>query len=234
MAAHLLSILDRMDGCEITYTPNGGASLVLSGLFQAYSELTGDESVDLVISSPVLLVRTQDIPETAVGDQFTIEAVVYEVAVIRPDEEGIYRINAGEAMSHARTQIRQAVIALLKGNTSAGNNVFEARVYHIDDLKLPALLVCTKLETLSEQSMSHPRTQQRRLRLSIEVYVKARGKVDEDSDHWHWRSSSRSPPMSPWAVWSKTRCSIPPKRNFPMMVKSRWPSPFSLLRCFTP
>ncbi len=85
-------------------------------------------------------------------------------------------------MSHARTQIRQAVIALLKGNTSAGNNVFEARVYPIDDLKLPALLVYTKLETLGEQSMSRPRTQQRELRLSIEVYVKAQGKVDEDTD----------------------------------------------------
>lgn len=85
-------------------------------------------------------------------------------------------------MSHARTQIRQAVIALLKGNTNAGNNVFEARVYPIDDPKLPALLVYTKLETLGEQSMSRPRTQQRELRLSIEVYVKARGKVDEDTD----------------------------------------------------
>ena len=49
-------------------------------------------------------------------------------------------------MSHARTQIRQAVIALLKGNTGAGNNVFEARVYPIDDPKLPALLVYTKLK----------------------------------------------------------------------------------------
>lgn len=85
-------------------------------------------------------------------------------------------------MSHARIIIRQAVIALLKGNTSAGNNVFEARVYPIDDPKLPALLVYTKLETLGEQSMSRPRTQQRELRLSIEVYVKARGKVDEDTD----------------------------------------------------
>jgi hypothetical protein len=90
-------------------------------------------------------------------------------------------------MSHARTIIRQAVIALLKGNTSAGNNVFEARVYPIDDPKLPALLVYTKLETLGEQSMSRPRTQQRELRLSIEVYVKAQNKmsgrkVDEDTD----------------------------------------------------
>lgn len=85
-------------------------------------------------------------------------------------------------MSHARTQIRQAVIALLKDNTSAGNNVFEARIYPIDDPKLPALLVYTKLETLGEQSMSRPRTQQRELRLSIEIYVKARGKVDEDTD----------------------------------------------------
>lgn len=89
MADHHLSILEALDGREVTYTPEGESPRTISGLFQAYSELTGGESVDVVISSPVLSVRTQDIPEIAVGDQFTIEAVDYEVAVIRPDEEGI-------------------------------------------------------------------------------------------------------------------------------------------------
>lgn len=44
-------------------------------------------------------------------------------------------------MSHARTQIRQAVVALLNGNTEAGNRVFSSRVHPLDDAKLPALLV---------------------------------------------------------------------------------------------
>lgn len=85
-------------------------------------------------------------------------------------------------MNHARTQIRQAVATLLKGNTSAGNNVFEARVYALDDPKLPALLVYTKQETVGEQTIGYPRTQQRELQLTVEAYVKARGKVDEDTD----------------------------------------------------
>ena len=85
-------------------------------------------------------------------------------------------------MTHARTQIRQAVLALLNGNTTAGSNVFEARVYPLNDPKLPALLVYTKQETVGEQSMSYPRTQHRELLLTIEAYVKARGNVDADTD----------------------------------------------------
>ena len=85
-------------------------------------------------------------------------------------------------MKHARTQIRNAVTTLLKGNTTAGNNVYEARVYPIDDPKLPALLVYTKQETVGEQSMSRPRTQQRELMITVEAYVKARGNVDEETD----------------------------------------------------
>ena len=86
-------------------------------------------------------------------------------------------------MKHARTQIRNAVTTLLKGNTTAGNNVYEARVYPLNDPKLPALLVYTKQETVGEQSMSRPRTQQRELFVTVEAYVKARGNVDEDTDN---------------------------------------------------
>ncbi|MCH2547309.1 MAG: hypothetical protein MK052_06855 [Alphaproteobacteria bacterium] len=85
-------------------------------------------------------------------------------------------------MKHARTQIRNAVTALLKGNTTAGNNVYEARVYPIDDPKLPALLIYSKQEVVGEQSMSRPRTQQRELMITVEAYVKARGNVDEETD----------------------------------------------------
>jgi hypothetical protein len=86
-------------------------------------------------------------------------------------------------LKHARTQIRNAVTTLLKGNTTADNNVYEARVYPINDPKLPALLIYTKQETVGEQSMSRPRTQQRELFLTVEAYVKARGNVDEDTDN---------------------------------------------------
>ena len=86
-------------------------------------------------------------------------------------------------MSHARTQIRNAVTTLLLNNTSAGAKVYESRIYPLDDPKLPAILIYTKQETVGDQmSMSKPRTQHRELQLTIEVYVKANSNIDETAD----------------------------------------------------
>jgi len=85
-------------------------------------------------------------------------------------------------MSHARTQIRQAVVALLNGNTEAGNRVFSSRAHPLDDAKLPALLVYTPQENIGERSMQRPRTQQRQLQLAVEGYLKARGDIDAEAD----------------------------------------------------
>jgi hypothetical protein len=85
-------------------------------------------------------------------------------------------------MSHARTQIRQAVVALLNGNTEAGNRVFSSRVHPLDDAKLPALLVYTPQENIGERSMQRPRTQARQLQLAMEGYLKARGDIDAEAD----------------------------------------------------
>jgi hypothetical protein len=89
MHGHHLTLLNALDGREVTYTPDGGTPRVLSGMLQAFSELVGGESVDVVVNNPVLSVRTQDIPEIQTGDQFTVDGKDYEVAVIRPDSEGI-------------------------------------------------------------------------------------------------------------------------------------------------
>ena len=85
-------------------------------------------------------------------------------------------------MSHARTQIRQAVVTRLKDHTSAGSRVYTSRVYPLDDPKLPALLVYTPHEDMEPPSMQRPRTQRRSLQLVIEGYVKARGDIDADAD----------------------------------------------------
>jgi hypothetical protein len=85
-------------------------------------------------------------------------------------------------MSHARTQIRNAVTALLTGNTSAGSHVYESRIYPLENPKLPALLVYTKQEVVADQSMSQPRTQLRQLQLTVEAYVKASSNADETAD----------------------------------------------------
>lgn len=89
MHGHHLSIFEALDGREVTYTPDGGSPRIVSGMMQAFSELTGGETVDVVVTSPILSVRTLDIPEIAAGDIFTVDGQDYEVAVIRPDNEGI-------------------------------------------------------------------------------------------------------------------------------------------------
>ena len=89
MRLHDLALLETLDGRVVTYTPDGGSPRVLSGMLQAFSELVGGETIDLVVNQPVLSLRTMDIPEIAVGDRFSIDSQTYEVAVIKPDSESI-------------------------------------------------------------------------------------------------------------------------------------------------
>ena len=89
MRLHDLALLETLDGRVVTYTPDGGSPRVLSGMLQAFSELVGGETIDLVVNQPVLSLRTMDIPEIAVGDQFSIDSQDYEVVVIKPDSESI-------------------------------------------------------------------------------------------------------------------------------------------------
>ena len=92
MHGHHQTLLDTLDGREVTYTPQGGSPRAISGMLQEYSELTGGETVDVVVSNPMLSVRTTDLPELQVGDQFTVELQDYEAVVISPDHEGITEI----------------------------------------------------------------------------------------------------------------------------------------------
>jgi hypothetical protein len=84
-----LALLQALDGREVTYTPDGGSPRIVSGMLQEFTELTGGETVDVVVAKPVLSVRTIDIPEIQAGDVFTIDSQDYEVAVVSPDNEGI-------------------------------------------------------------------------------------------------------------------------------------------------
>lgn len=87
-----LALLQMLDGRIITYTPDGDTPRVIAGMFQAFSEAVGGETVDVVVNNPILSVRTMDVPELAVGDVFAIDGQDYEAAVIRPDSEGITEI----------------------------------------------------------------------------------------------------------------------------------------------
>ena len=87
-----LSLLQTLDGREITYTPKGGMPRIIPGMFQEFTELVDGDSVDIVATNPVLSVRSIDLPCPETGDIVEIDGIEYEVAVIRPDNEGIIEL----------------------------------------------------------------------------------------------------------------------------------------------
>jgi hypothetical protein len=87
-----LAILQALDGREVTFIPDGGASRIISGMLQALSELVPGDSVEVVASAPILSVRVIDVPELDVDDCFIIDGKRYRAAVIKPDNEGMIEI----------------------------------------------------------------------------------------------------------------------------------------------
>ena len=75
-------------------------------------------------------------------------------------------------MAHYRQQIREQVATTLTGLDTIGNNVFQSRIYDIEESKLPCLCVYTTEESSEPISMSPPRSIEKILNLVIEVYVK--------------------------------------------------------------
>nr|BDD46844.1 hypothetical protein 10 [bacterium] len=89
MAGRDLAILETLDGREITYTPQGGEPRIISGMLQEFTEMVQGESVEVIGSSPVLSVRSCDVPEIQAGDGFTVSGVNYEVVAVQPDNENM-------------------------------------------------------------------------------------------------------------------------------------------------
>ncbi len=85
-------------------------------------------------------------------------------------------------MSHVRQQIRDAVVTALTGLTTTGTRVFKSRVYPFESGKLPALIVYTKSETSTNETMTRPRTQLRVLEVMVECYVMANTNFDNSID----------------------------------------------------
>lgn len=77
-------------------------------------------------------------------------------------------------MAHPRTEIRQAVIALLvNANTAAGARVEDSRVDPIGNAKLPLISVYTLSEPVdtAASAQSSPRTLERNVKLEIAGFV---------------------------------------------------------------
>lgn len=85
-------------------------------------------------------------------------------------------------MAHFRQQIRERVATTLTGLTTTGSNVFQSRVYPIEESKLPCLLIYTKDETSEPLAMSPPRSIEKILSLVVEGYVKTNNNFDDTID----------------------------------------------------
>ena len=75
-------------------------------------------------------------------------------------------------MAHYRQQIREQVATTLTGLHTTGNNVFQSRIYNIEESKLPCICIYTVSETSEPISMSPPRSIEKVLDLVIEIYIK--------------------------------------------------------------
>jgi hypothetical protein len=84
-------------------------------------------------------------------------------------------------MSHTRQDIRDAVVTLLSGATSAGTNVYANRETRAWESELPALFIYTKEETADPRDLSG-RQSIRTLQLVVECKVVATENVDDDLD----------------------------------------------------
>jgi hypothetical protein len=83
---------------------------------------------------------------------------------------------------HVRQQIRERIGTTLTGLTTTGSNVFQSRVYPLEDSNLPALLIYTKVEESMPIDIGAARTMERNLTVNIEGYVKANSNFDNTID----------------------------------------------------
>lgn len=80
-------------------------------------------------------------------------------------------------MSHIRQQIRAAILAKLTGLPTTGGNVFQTRVWPVNDSELPCLLIMTDADMINSYSDGSlvgfvPRSVNRTLHLTIVAVVR--------------------------------------------------------------
>lgn len=84
--------------------------------------------------------------------------------------------------NHIRQQIREYFGTTLTGLSTTGSNVYESRVYPIENSKLPALVIYTKSETSEPIVIGIDRVMSRELSVVVEGYAKATSNFDDTID----------------------------------------------------
>lgn len=85
-------------------------------------------------------------------------------------------------MSHAREQIRDAVLQAVTGLATTGARAFASRVHPMNDNEMPCILVFTREEAAERLTQSKPRRQMRRLTVMVEGYAKLKTSYDDKLD----------------------------------------------------
>lgn len=80
-----------------------------------------------------------------------------------------------------RSNIRKSVVEMLRDRTDCADRVFSNRARQLWPEELPAIMVYTRTENVSEFG-SAPRTLRRNLRLAVEVVAKADDDLDDELD----------------------------------------------------
>ncbi|PCJ17483.1 MAG: hypothetical protein COB02_13770 [Candidatus Cloacimonadota bacterium] len=81
-------------------------------------------------------------------------------------------------MSHVKTQIIDAVVALLTGLSITGTSVFKIRKYNLEELSLPSICIYSGDEEIKYISMDKPRLQKRDFVFHVEIYGKNSTDID--------------------------------------------------------
>ena len=76
-------------------------------------------------------------------------------------------------MAHLRQSIRERIATDVTGLTTCGTNVFQSRVYPIEDSSLPCLLVYSTSEDSEVTEMASPRPMTRTLNVVVQGVVGA-------------------------------------------------------------
>lgn len=85
-------------------------------------------------------------------------------------------------MAHVRKNIRDNITTTLTGLATTGSNVFQTRLFPIEESKVPALCIYTKSEQTEFATMARPRTQMRELEVMVEAYIKGTSELDNTID----------------------------------------------------
>ena len=76
-------------GEDVSYTPDGGGAVVVTGFFQSPDDEPDTQDIDFIATSPMVTLLNTDAPAPSKGDVFTIRGVAYSVKDFEVDESAL-------------------------------------------------------------------------------------------------------------------------------------------------